>query len=425
METLNVISRLISLLFVLCYGYQFAYLVIALIFRRRKDRREKAISLKKNRYAVLVCARNEEEVIGDLVRSIGDQTYPSELTDVYVMADNCTDGTAATAEGAGATVFERHDRCKVGKGYALDALLGKIRETEPAGYDGYFVFDADNVLAEDYIEQMDRTFSQGYDIVTGYRNSKNYGSNWISAGYGLWFIRESVFLNFPRYLAGSSCTVSGTGFMFSRQVAEEMDGWPYHTLTEDLEFSSDQITRGKKIAFCRDAELFDEQPVDLKQSWNQRMRWCRGFLQVFRLYGGRLLEGIADGSFSCFDCAMSIMPAFVLSVFSGCIDLAAGITGMLAGEDIAVLLTSVASKLTGSYLLMILIGALTLASEWDRIKTGAYRKILYLFAFPLFMLTYVPIAAASLFVKVEWTPIRHSFSVKRLREIEMDSRGAV
>ena len=62
-------------------------------------------------------------------------------------------------------------------------------------FDGYFVFDADNVLEESYIAEMNRTFSDGYEVVTSYRNSKNYGDNWISAGYALWFLRESQFLN--------------------------------------------------------------------------------------------------------------------------------------------------------------------------------------------------------------------------------------
>ena len=38
---------------------------------------------------------------------------------------------------------------------------------------------------------MNRTFSEGYEIITSYRNSKNYGDNWITAGYALWFLRES------------------------------------------------------------------------------------------------------------------------------------------------------------------------------------------------------------------------------------------
>ena len=85
-------------------------------------------------------------------------------------------------------------------------------------YDGYFVFDADNILEQDYIEKMNQCFNQGNQIITSYRNSKNYGANWISAGYGLWFLRESRYLNNAREIIHSSCAVSGTGFLFSKEI---------------------------------------------------------------------------------------------------------------------------------------------------------------------------------------------------------------
>lgn len=39
------------------------------------------------------------------------------------------------------------------------------------------MFDADNILAPDYLERMNETFSNGSEIVTSYRNSKNFGDN--------------------------------------------------------------------------------------------------------------------------------------------------------------------------------------------------------------------------------------------------------
>ena len=56
-------------------------------------------------------------------------------------------------------------------------------------------FDADNILQRDYVEEMNRVFNSGYEVVTSYRNSKNFGENWISFGYGLWFLHEAEFLN--------------------------------------------------------------------------------------------------------------------------------------------------------------------------------------------------------------------------------------
>ena len=419
METIRTINKAVGILFILCYSYQVLYMIVSLISgsgkkERTQDRR------KKNSYAVLICARNEEQVIGDLLDSISAQTYPGRLVTAYVMADNCTDSTADVANAHGAVVFCREDTDRIGKGYALDTLLKEIKRYRPEGYDGYFVFDADNILAEDYIERMDETFSQGYDIVTGYRNSKNYAYNWISARNALCFMRENRFLNLPRHMLGTSCSVTGTGFLFSKSVEEEMEGWPYHLLTEDLEFTADQITKGRLIAFCNEAEFYDEQPVSFRQSWNQRMRWAKGYIQVFFRYITGLMKGLADRKdFSCIDCIMNI-PVFILSSVSLACSAATAVLKLKHGASLLTACAASLRSLAVSYLLMFLLGALTTAAEWRKIHASAYEKIIYLFTFPLFMFTFLPVTLASLFTKVTWKPIEHTFSSRRLADLGMD-----
>ena len=78
---------------------------------------------------------------------------------------------------------------------------------------GFLVFDADNLLDENYIAEMNKTFNQGYKVVTSYRNSKNYDQNWISAGYALWFLHEAEYLNLPRMVLQSSCAISEQDFV--------------------------------------------------------------------------------------------------------------------------------------------------------------------------------------------------------------------
>ena len=221
-------------------------------------------------------------MIGDLLDSIRMQDYPAEKVHPFVIADNCSDNTADVALKHGAQVYTRHNTRKIGKGYALEKLLERIHQDHPEGYDAYLVFDADNLLKEDYLKRMNESLNEGNDIVTSYRNSKNYASNWISAGYALWFLRESRFLNHPRNLLHSSCSVSGTGFCFTREVCEELGGWPFHLLTEDIEFSVHEIIKGRKIAFCKDAELYDEQPVTFAQSCGSA---CAGPRAIFRSSG--------------------------------------------------------------------------------------------------------------------------------------------
>ena len=210
---LQLIGKITAVLLFVFGAYQLLYIPIALFIRKKA-----AEAKETNSYAVLICARNEEAVIPDLISSIKSQTYNQELIKIFIMADNCTDETASVCRALGAVVYERQNTEKIGKGYALEALLDGISADYPDGFDGYFVFDADNVLDKAYISEMNKVFCSGYDIVTGYRNSKNYGDNMISAGYALSFLREGRFLNYPRYVVGSGCTIGGTGFMFSREI---------------------------------------------------------------------------------------------------------------------------------------------------------------------------------------------------------------
>ena len=336
------------------------------------------------------------------------------------MADNCTDNTALKAKLAGAIVWERFNKQKIGKGYALDFLLNKINKNYPYNtFDGYFVFDADNLLDENYITEINKSFSDGNRIITGYRNSKNYGRNWISAGFSLWFLRESQYLNKSRYLLGTSCAVSGTGFLFHQSIIKKTKGWKFFLLTEDIEFTIHNVIEGEKIAYCESAILYDEQPVKFSQSWTQRMRWAKGYIQVFKKYGLKLIKSVlSKRSFSCFDMAMNIMPAIILSVLSGIINLGGAIYSLLLGGNIIYLLESVGESILNMYLLLFIIGLITTITEWKNIYCSTLKKCLYTFTFPLFMFTYIPISIIALFKKVEWEQIHHMES-KTLNDVRI------
>ena len=411
MTTLQIINLAIMLAFFLCYSYQFFYIPVAW-FKKDAPHREPT----PHRIAVLIAARNEQAVIGNLIDSIKTQDYPADKVDIFVVADNCTDLTGTVAGAHGATVYFRNNTAQVGKGYALQFLLRCIDE-DFAPYDGYLVLDADNILSPNYISEINKTFSDGYQIVTSYRNSKNYGDNWISAGYALWFLREAQYLNNARMRLGSSCAVSGTGFLFSDGVLEACGGWNFFLLTEDIEFTIDNVVRGEKVGYAAGAVLYDEQPTSFAQSWRQRMRWSKGYLQVFRKYASEIFSGIARGSFSCYDMTMNIMPAAVLTGLSVVVNIGAAIANATSGGSMAVLAVSVLQTLMSLYLTLFVLGAITTVTEWKNIRCAAWKKVLYAFTFPLFMLTYVPICIASLFTKVEWKPICHT-RVMTLEQIE-------
>ena len=170
------------------------------------------------------------------------------------------------------------------------------------------------------------------------------------------------------------------------------------------------VVRGEKVGYAAGAVLYDEQPTSFAQSWRQRMRWSKGYLQVFRKYASELFSGIARGSFSCYDMTMNIMPAAVLTGLSVVVNIGAAIANATSGGSMAVLAVSVLQTLMSLYLTLFVLGAITTVTEWKNIRCAAWKKVLYAFTFPLFMLTYVPISVAALVGKVEWRPIRHGIA---------------
>ena len=405
MTTLQIINLVIMLVFFISYSYQFFYIPVAWW---KKDLPHTQPTL--HRIAVLIAARNEQAVIGNLINSIQAQDYPASHVEIFVVADNCTDLTGTVAGSHGATVYFRTNTQQVGKGYALQYLLRCIEE-DYAPFDAYLVLDADNVLSPNYLTEINKTFSDGYQIVTSYRNSKNFGDNWISAGYALWFLRESRYLNGARCRMGTSCAVSGTGFLFSHRILEKCGGWNFFLLTEDIQFTIANIIRGEKVGYCPTAVLYDEQPTTFSQSFRQRLRWSRGYLQVFRRYGTSLLRGILRGSFSCYDMTMNILPAAVLSGASLAVNLTAAVVNCVNGGGWAVLGACVLQTFLSLYLTVFVLGVITTITEWDNIYCSAGKKVWYTITFPVFMFTYIPIVIVSLFRDPSWKPICHSRSV--------------
>ncbi len=412
---ISIFNLVIFILFTGFYFYQFYYVIIGLF------KESKVFAANRNhKYAVVIAARNESAVIAQLINSIKKQKYPSSLVDIYVVADNCTDNTADVAREAGATVFERFNRQLVGKGYALDYAF-KIIMNYDVKYEGYFIFDADNLLDENYIAEMNKVFDHGYKIITSYRNSKNYDTNWLSAGYSLWFLREAKYLNNSRMILNTGCAISGTGFMVSDEIVRKNNGWKHHLLTEDIEFSIDNAIQGEKIGYCGNAVLYDEQPYLFEQSWNQRLRWAKGFYQVFAKYGKNLFKSIfTKRSFCCYDMFVTITPALFLSLFSVAINIVFLTVGLINIETNPAIIqetsTAIMMSVVNSYIVLFALGLITTITEWKQINSNPWNKIKYLFSFPVFIFTYVPISIVALCKKIEWKPITHSIA-KSIEEV--------
>ncbi|MBS3766270.1 glycosyltransferase, partial [Candidatus Bipolaricaulota bacterium] len=243
----------------------------------------------QNKFAVFVPAHNEAKVISKLLKNLRKLEYPSDLYDVFVIADNCQDNTAEIARRYDVNVLERTNQEEKGKGYALEHGFEKAGFLDGSSdYDAVVSFDADNLVKENFLRVMNSRLLDGEKLIQSYVDSKNPSDNWVTATFSMMFWINDRFTLLSRYNFGLSAVLMGTGMCISAETLNEV-GWNTKTLTEDLEYSIQALYRNIKTAFTRETRVFDEKPVTFFASLRQRLRWARGQMSVIRNYVPRLL----------------------------------------------------------------------------------------------------------------------------------------
>lgn len=263
-------------------------IALVLVLKSQLALRQNSLSLtarsKPERIAILIPARDESRVIRGLLESLNAQSLPVRMQDVYVIVEKPDDSTVEIGRSFDCRVVVRDDlRGRERKGYALDDAVQEIRRRGEQ-YDLYFVFDADNVLATDYLEQMLKVYKQGYRMATAYRNTKNGNANVIAAVSSLTFSMINVVGNRRRIKYGANVVFSGTGCFVDGDLVENWQGWPFHSLTEDYEMSLYATLKGIPTYYNEQAAFFDEQPLRFGQTVDQRTRWIRGYFDARKEY---------------------------------------------------------------------------------------------------------------------------------------------
>jgi len=379
-------------------------------------RRKERITHKPTKsFALLVAAHNEEAVVGALIENLLKMDYPRELFDVFVICDNCTDGTAdVVRKYEGVYACERTNPNERGKGFAIEWMLKELWK-RPRQYDGIVMFDADNLVATNFLQYMNEDLCNGYRVVQGYLDTKNPHDSWVSAANGItyWFCNRLWQL--PRYNLKLSNFLGGTGMCFETKLLKEM-GWGATSLVEDLEFTVRCIQRGIYPKFNYDARVYDEKPITFRASARQRLRWMQGHFDVSRRYMFPLIwQGIRTGSIVKIDAALYIFNAFIYLI-GFLVTLALWFDMMLPGDPH---LTSIYSKMPlGLSLTIVLYGYLQcpIAMLMEKVNWKLYLRLLQ---FPFFFLSWWPIAFYAFFTQNNktWSHTQHT-RVIRLEDVQ-------
>ncbi|KMT22571.1 glycosyltransferase family 2 protein [Clostridium cylindrosporum] len=315
------IYKITYVLQVLAFSVLIYHLGISL-FGLYKHKNKKYDDIEDKTFALVVAAHNEEVVIEQIVESLKHLDYKRELYDIFVIADNCNDSTAQIAREAGALVCERFDGSKRGKGYALEWMFSKIFQMEKK-YDAVVVFDADNLASKNFLTAMNDKLKEGYKVVQGYLDSKNPHDSWITESYSIAFWSNNRLFQLARNNLGLSNQIGGTGFCIDTKTLKEL-GWGATCLTEDLEFTCKLVMNGHRVGWAHDAVIYDEKPITLKQSWNQRKRWMQGFADVASRFFFKLLKkSIKERNWTAFDCALYTIQPYITILTGICVLLTA------------------------------------------------------------------------------------------------------
>lgn len=343
------------------------------------------------RFALLIPARNEEVVIGNIVESLMHQNYPRDKFHIYVIPNNCTDSTELAAQMAGADIL--HCAAPITcKGDVLHQVFARLK----GQYDAYCVFDADNLVHPDFLARMNDALADGALCAKGRHMASNPYDSWISGCYDIYTANFMLLYNRPRSALGLSAKLIGTGFMVTDALLDRLGGWNTITLTEDMEFAAQCAAAGVRIHYVPEALTLDEQPTAFALSLRQRSRWSAGSLHTANLYIPKLLA--QKPSWLVLDMAVALF--LIYAQFLALIPAVYSLWDLSFRDLGCTLLISLAYFWIG---MMVLAFFLTLSA--GRNPRKMWKSILL---YPLFLISWYPLnLLALLHPPKTWHPIAH------------------
>ena len=264
------------------------------------------------RFSVILPVKNEEKVIGRLLRSLLRQNYPADKLEIVIVDDGSVDATANVCrefvEVNESVKFLQRSVC-AGKASAINYGIAHCTG------DIVGVFDADNLVAEDALMNAAQHFrNASVAAIQGRIHSVNSRQNmltqFISYEDAVW---SDVFLR-GKDVLGLFVHLRGCCEFIRKDVLDAVGGFDEGSISEDTELSARLTDGGHRIKFAEDVKVWQESPYSLKAFLRQRTRWCRGHLEVAFKYGKLVRhpnKRTIDGEFTLF------LPLFaVASMFS-------------------------------------------------------------------------------------------------------------
>jgi cellulose synthase/poly-beta-1,6-N-acetylglucosamine synthase-like glycosyltransferase len=287
----------------------------------------------RSRLVVLVPAHDEEMLIARTVRSLQQQNYPRNLFRIAVIADNCTDQTAAIATTAGADLVLVRDAPDArGKGRALRWAMDQILARDDAP-DAIVSVDADTITDPDLLLALAERLESGAPAVQAdYRAMGDDSPS--NALRKIGFILMNRARPAGRNMLGLGACLVGNGWLLSSELLRRRP-WSAFTSTEDREYTLQLDAGGDFVAFAGAAAVHAPTAPNSRAAATQQERWEGGWATLVRSHAPRLLR----------DAVATRSPRLLLV----CFDLAVPPLGLLAAASLSGLLVDGAGALAGAW----------------------------------------------------------------------------
>ncbi|KAB8335264.1 glycosyltransferase family 2 protein [Scytonema tolypothrichoides VB-61278] len=239
--------------------------------------------------SVLVAAKNEEAVIGRLVKSLCSLDYPGGQYEVWVIDDNSSDRTPQLLS----ELAQKYDQLKVlrrkpeaggGKSGALNQVLALTKGEILA------VFDADAQVSPDLLQRVIPLFQrENVGAVQVRKVIANAKENFWTKGQASEMAFDT-FMQHQRNANGGVCELRGNGQFVRRKALLCCGGWNEETITDDLDLTLRLHLEKWDIQCVFNPTVEEEGVTNAIALWHQRNRWAEGGYQRYLDYWDLILR---------------------------------------------------------------------------------------------------------------------------------------
>jgi cellulose synthase/poly-beta-1,6-N-acetylglucosamine synthase-like glycosyltransferase len=243
-------------------------------------KKSKALDVSVQQYrkfCILIPVYREDLVILETSRLAMQHRYAGSF-DVFVIADGLQESTLKKIRDSGAKVIEVSFK-KSTKGQALSAAVTEL-ENE---YDIVMVLDADNIMNENVLADVNVAFQAGYKVVQTHRVAKNKNTAFAFLDACNEEISNHIYRKGPHAL-GLSAALIGSGMAFEYSYFKKIIADIGETVGEDKEMDFRIAKEKIRIAYLHNTMVFDEKVENARVFTRQRTRWLASQLELLKKY---------------------------------------------------------------------------------------------------------------------------------------------